>query len=70
MKPIGIGTRFKDCDGVNWKVYTKVGDYQWSCLSLTDNSRPFTMFTETQIQEYLNTGENKKSNNTKRRKQQ
>jgi len=53
MKPIKIGTRFKDCDGVKWKVYTKVGDRQWSCLPVSDNSRPFTIFTETQIQEYL-----------------
>ncbi|ATW59354.1 hypothetical protein Cl131_gp086 [Aphanizomenon phage vB_AphaS-CL131] len=52
MKHIKPGTKFK-ADGVGWKVYTKVGDYQWSCLSTTNSSLPFTHFTETQIQEYL-----------------
>lgn len=64
MKPIKAGIKFKDCDGVDWKVYVKVGDCQWSCLS--DNSRPLTTFTETQIQECLS----RKENSTKRRKQQ
>lgn len=53
MKPIKPGFRFKDRANMEWKVYTKVGDKLWSCLSTVDPSQPFTNFTEAQIQAHL-----------------
>lgn len=67
MKPIKPGFKFRDCANMEWKVYTKIGEKLWSCLSTIDPSLPFTNFTEAQIQGHLYNEEFRKLNTKKQK---